>query len=203
MAAHPNFDFVIYAVHVAFWTSFGVVPLFQRAASPRAAEPASPVVALEAKTARFSRALLIFHSIAFGAMYFGLANAVFPDRVPTWFPGQRVVGTLVMAGGAALMCWARVHFHSWRFRAKLDEGHQLATEGPFRYLRHPIYMGLNLLALGTAIWVPTPFVWAGFVLMVLGSDLRARAEETLLDQAFGPTYRAYRARTRRFVPGIY
>ena len=64
-------------------------------------------------------------------------------------------------------------------------------------------MGLNLLALGTAILVPTTLVWAGFVLMGLGSDLRARVEESLLVQAFGHAYRNYMERTRRFIPGIY
>jgi protein-S-isoprenylcysteine O-methyltransferase Ste14 len=51
--------------------------------------------------------------------------------------------------------------------------------------------------------VPTPITWTGFVLMVIGGDLRARSEEKLLEQAFGDRYRAYRARTRRFVPGVY
>ena len=101
------------------------------------------------------------------------------------------------------MTWALVYFRSWRFRATLDNGHQLATAGPFRILRHPIYMGLNLLALGTALWVPTAIVWTAFVLMAIGSDLRARAEEILLKQAFDPAYGEYCARTRRFVPGIY
>jgi protein-S-isoprenylcysteine O-methyltransferase Ste14 len=64
-------------------------------------------------------------------------------------------------------------------------------------------MGLNLLALGSALWVPTAFVWGAFVLMAVGSDLRARAEETLLRQAFEPSYGEYCAHTRRFVPGIY
>jgi protein-S-isoprenylcysteine O-methyltransferase Ste14 len=64
-------------------------------------------------------------------------------------------------------------------------------------------MGLNLLALGSAIWVPTAIVWIAFLLMVLGSDLRARAEETLLLRVFGASYREYCARTGRFVPGIY
>ncbi len=136
-------------------------------------------------------------------MYFGMAYAVIRGRVPVWFPGQRVAGALVIAGGAALVVSALVSFRSWRFRATIDKSHQLATGGPFRIMRHPIYMGLNLLALGSAIWVPTAIVWAGFVLMTVGSDLRARAEETLLADAFGPPYREYCARTRRFVPGLY
>jgi protein-S-isoprenylcysteine O-methyltransferase Ste14 len=147
--------------------------------------------------------LLALHALAFGLMYFGIGYAVIPGRVPTWFPGQRVAGTLVIAAGAALVVWALVYFRSWRFRAAVDKGHQLATGGPFQIMRHPIYMGMNLLALGTAIWVPSEIVWAAFVLMAMGSDLRARAEERLLKQSFGLSYDEYCARTRRFIAGIY
>jgi protein-S-isoprenylcysteine O-methyltransferase Ste14 len=101
------------------------------------------------------------------------------------------------------MSWALEYFRSWRFRAKLDAGHQLATGGPFRLLRHPIYMGLNLLAIGSAIWVPTPLLWTAVGVMLIGSDLRARGEERVLLAAFGDAYREYCARTRRFVPGVY
>lgn len=199
-----RWDFAIYWVHILFWASFGVTQMILRRrtrGSPPAADPAP--VASETHTARFSRALLWFHSIAFGVMYFGLANAIMPNRVPLWFAGQRIVGTLVMAAGAALMCWSLTAFESWRFRAKVDADHRLATGGPFRILRHPIYMGLNLLALGSAIWVPTLLLWIAVVLMVVGSDLRARAEETVLTEAFGREYRDYCARTSRFIPGIY
>jgi len=39
--------------------------------------------------------------------------------------------------------------------------------------------------------------------MAVGSDLRARAEEKLLLQAFGASYREFIARTSRFIPGLY
>lgn len=197
-------DFNIYTVHWVFWGAFGLtrIILSSRDRSDHKAAATAPVSKQEI-TAPFSRALLAFHALAFVVMYFGIGYAVIPGRVPNWFTGQRVAGTLVIAGGAALVVWALVYFRSWRFRATVDQSHELATGGPFRILRHPIYMGLNLLALGTALWVPTPIVWAAFVLMVMGSDLRARAEETILKQTFGPLYREYRARTRRFVPGIY
>jgi protein-S-isoprenylcysteine O-methyltransferase Ste14 len=96
-----------------------------------------------------------------------------------------------------------LHFRSWRFRAALDEGHQLTTGGSFRLIRHPIYMGLDLLALGSAIWVPTAALWAAFLLMAIGSDLRGRAEERILDDTFGDVYRTYCRQTKRFVPGLY
>ncbi len=197
-------DFHLYTVHWAFWGAFGLTRVILRRLDrneSRAADTAP--ISQQETTAPFSRALLAFHAVAFGLMYFGIGYAVIPGRVPRWFPGQRIAGTLVIAAGAALMVWALVYFRSWRFRAALDKGHELATGGPFRVLRHPIYMGLNLLALGTALWAPTPIVWAAFVLMAIGSDLRARAEETVLEQAFGPSYHEYCARTRRFIPGIY
>jgi len=200
----PKVDFLIYAVHNGFWAAFGVTLLIIRALNRnRTVAATEPPVSRQEKTAPFSRALLAFHALAFGLMYFGMGMAVNMGRVPVWFAGQRIAGTVVIAAGAALMVWALIYFRSWRFRAQLDQNHELATGGPFRMLRHPLYMGLNLLALGSAIWVPTPIMWFAFLLMAIGSDLRARAEETLLEQAFGSTYRDYCSRTARFVPGVY
>lgn len=204
----PKIDFFIYAVHNVFWAAFGVTRLVLRSLDRRdnrvsVTPPVAKQESTQEKTAPFSRALLAFHALAFAVMYFGIGFAVIPGQVPIWFPGQRFVGALVILTGAALMVWSLVYFRSWRFRAKLDQDHELATGGPFRLLRHPIYMGLNLLALGSAIWIPTPIMWAAFVLMAIGSDLRARAEETILEQVFGSSYREYCTRTRRFVPGVY
>jgi protein-S-isoprenylcysteine O-methyltransferase Ste14 len=196
-------DFAIFIVHWAFWGAFGLTRVILRIRDRKDGAADTAPILQQQTTAPFSRALVMLHGLAFAVMYFGIFNAVIPGRVPHWFPGQRLAGSLVIAGGAALMSWALVSFRSWRFRAALDQNHRLATGGPFRILRHPIYMGMNLLALGTALWVPTAIVWAGFVLMAIGSDLRARAEETLLAHAFGDLYREYCARTRRFVPGLY
>jgi protein-S-isoprenylcysteine O-methyltransferase Ste14 len=197
-------DFGIYIVHAAFWGAFGVTLLVLRWLGSKSAGPSDPApLAKEGKTAPYSRGLLVFHMVAFFTMYFGVGQAVFTSRMPAWFPGQRLAGCVVIASGAILMDWTLIFFRSWRVRAKVDTGHELATGGPFRYLRHPIYMGLNLLALGTAIWIPTAVVWTGFGLMVIGSDLRGRAEETILYNAFGAAYREYCTRTRRFLPGIY
>jgi protein-S-isoprenylcysteine O-methyltransferase Ste14 len=199
-----NIDFAIYAVHTLFWWAFVFTRILlgrrdRNEGGAAATAPISP----EETAAPFSRTLVAFHAVAFTAMYVGIGIAVIPHRVPFWFRGQRVVGSLVIAGGAALVVWALVSFRSWRFRAAVDAHHQLATGGPFRFLRHPIYMGLNLLAVGSALWVPTVVVWAALVLMVIGSDLRARAEEKLLKDVFGASYREYSSRTRRFLPGIY
>jgi protein-S-isoprenylcysteine O-methyltransferase Ste14 len=197
-------DFTIYLVHVAAWVSLGVaLYLLRTRDSTQVPAGGGEMATKEEKTAPYSRALMWFHALAFGVMYFGIGQAALGHEIPRWFVGQSIVGGAVIALGAALAIWALAYFRSWRFRAKLDEGHQLATGGPFRLFRHPIYMALNMLALGSAIWIPTAIVWAGFVLMVIGSDLRGRAEEKLLGEAFGEKYRDYCKRTARFVPGVY
>jgi len=195
-----NFDLLLYALHVLFWASFGLTRIFL----PRQAAAADTVPAAATPAeAPFSRTVLALHMVAFAVLYFGIGSSVLPRRVPHWFAGQRAVGALVIVIGAALASWAIASFHSWRFRAKLDAGHELATNGAFGLLRHPIYAAMNLLALGSAIWTPTLATWIGFALMVIGSELRARSEETLLRGAFGEAYVAYSKRTKRFVPFMY
>ena len=202
MAPH---DPLIYGAHVLFWLIFAAGNFHARRLSRTpAASPTVPGGEGQAPLrAPYSRLLIALHMVGFAAMYAAIGSAVFHTGAPSWFPGQRLAGGAVILAGAALMYWARVSFASWRFRAQIDAGHQLATGGPYRFLRHPLYAGLDLLALGTAVWMPTAFAWLGAGLMAVGGDLRARAEERLLEVAFGDTYRDYCRRTRRFVPGLY
>ena len=197
-------DPTIYFAHAAYWGAFGIARVALRSTGGKGAEnPENNPLSKRERTAPFSRALVAFHMVAFAAMYSAIWLAVASGRIPHWVAGQRIIGSVIIVAAAGLAVWSLVYFRSWRFRAKLEEGHQLATGGPFRILRHPIYMSLNLLALGSAIWIPTALVWSGFALMIVGSDLRARAEEKLLDKVFGSVYRDYCMKTRRFLPGIY
>jgi len=191
-------------MHALFWLAFVLARLIVRLRQKPMAQPvaAQPVTQGES-VAPHSRLFVGFHAVAFGLMYYGIGRAILLGRVPDLFPSQRLVGTLIIAAGATLASWSVMHLASWRIRAKLDAGHQLATDGPFRFLRHPIYMSLNLLALGTALWVPSAIAWVALALMTLGGDLRARAEEPLLRKAFGKPYEDYCVRTRRFLPYVY
>jgi protein-S-isoprenylcysteine O-methyltransferase Ste14 len=190
----------IYGAHAAFWLMFAVGDRVARGhATPDASTTANdaPVRAPRA------RLLVAVHMVAFAMMYMGIGQAVFGRVIPVISTAQRISGALVILAGGAIAAWARIAFASWRFQAQLDAGHQLATGGPFRWIRHPIYTGLNLLAIGTAVWAPNVLTIAGAIAMWIGSELRARAEEPLLEQAFGDEYRSYQGRTRRFVPGLY
>jgi protein-S-isoprenylcysteine O-methyltransferase Ste14 len=171
---------ILYGMHVALWSLFCAARLWMRGRPGLANAHSAGLRASREYTAAYSRTLLVFHVCGIAMFYVGVATAPLGRSVQTW-----------------------TSVHSWRFRAKLEEGHQLTTTGVFRFLRHPIYSGMNLAALGTLLWVPTPMVGIGFILIVLGSELRARAEESLLHSAFGSTYAEYSKHTKRFIPYIY
>jgi protein-S-isoprenylcysteine O-methyltransferase Ste14 len=194
-------DLGIYIAHAGFFLSF-VMARRIAALAPRDQGDAR-VVSSQATAAPASRILFVAHIGAFFLLYLGIAAAVFGPPPRVLFPPQIVIGLLLIVIGAVLSCWTLLYFRSWRFRAAVGVGHELATGGPFRILRHPIYLSLTLLALGTALWHPTPFIWVSFVILALLSDLRARAEETLLLRVYGETYAKYCERTRRFIPAIY
>ena len=201
-----QFDLRIYLAHAVFWLAFAGGHLAARFRLRRMAGSAAPSVDTSGGAplrAPRARLLIGIHMVAFALLYTGIERAVFRVGMPATPPFLRLAGALLILLGGALMCWARVAFASWRFRAQIDSGHQLATGGPFRLVRHPIYAGLDLLAFGTGLWVPTPLVWLGALLMAVAGDVRARAEEVLLERAFGDKYREYRSRTRRFIPGLY
>jgi len=156
--------------------------------------------------ARGSHVPLLLHALAEGVLYAGIARAVLVPPAaadPFLLPPQRAAGACLMLAAVALAAWALAVFRSWRLAARIEHGHELCTAGPFRWVRHPIYLAMDLLALGSWLWVPTAAVGAGVVLVALAGDLRARSEERLLHDTFGQTYDSYLRSTRRCVPGIY
>ena len=158
------------------------------------------------QAARGSQVPLVLHALAMGVLYAGLARAVLVPPAaadPPLIPPQRMAGGVLMLAAAALAAWTLAVFGSWRLAARIDHGHQLCTAGPFRRVRHPIYLAMDLLALGTWLWAPTAAVGLGVLLVALAGDLRARTEERLLQDAFGASYDHYRRQAWRFLPGIY
>jgi len=181
------------ALHAFVWGGFILTRLLFRAEKRENA-----VTSRETHQAAGSDLGLLAHCAGFGILYFGILFGGDP-----WFAPESGLGTALILAGMALMLWTLRSFHSWRLAARIEQGHQLATHGPFRLIRHPIYAGLDLLALGSAFWLPTPVVWLGFIGVLIGGDVRARVEEKLLARAFGSAYEGYCRQTRRLIPGVY
>jgi protein-S-isoprenylcysteine O-methyltransferase Ste14 len=84
-----------------------------------------------------------------------------------------------------------------------DHGMGLITTGPYRLVRHPIYLGLALLAMGEALAFSS---WPAVLIVLCGIvptfAWRARAEDTLLRRTFGESYALYRKQTRMILPHL-
>lgn len=92
----------------------------------------------------------------------------------------------------------------WALAARLVEGHTLIQDGPYRFVRNPIYAGMfgMLLATGLAAaqWA---LLLAAVVLFIAGTYIRIRSEERLLREAFGSEFEAYARKVPALIPGIY
>jgi protein-S-isoprenylcysteine O-methyltransferase Ste14 len=120
---------------------------------------------------------------------------------------SHAVGLLVQAGGLAVAGWAflvMIVAQRRLFRIAPDPtGHtQLVTWGPYRWVRHPMYLAI-LMVVGPA-WLAFPPDWRaiGFAALVAVLVTKLRHEEHLLAGHFDG-YAAYRTKSSRLLPGVY
>jgi protein-S-isoprenylcysteine O-methyltransferase Ste14 len=125
---------------------------------------------------------------------------------PAWTGGIRVAtsvgGALLIVSGLTLavlgtrdLQGALTPFPHPRADADLVE------TGVYRLVRHPIYGGLVVAAVGWSLLTASPAALAGAVLLLGFFELKSRREEAWLEGRF-PGYAMYRARTRRLIPWI-
>ena len=123
--------------------------------------------------------------------------------VPHTLPIRLVADALALAG-LLVMLWARVTIgRNWSAGVVLKEGHELVTTGPYRFVRHPIYSGLLLLALGWAVWRGQYAGFYGLAVILVLFWIKSRAEEQLMIEHFGDAYLGYKARVRALVPFVF
>jgi protein-S-isoprenylcysteine O-methyltransferase Ste14 len=105
--------------------------------------------------------------------------------------------------GLVVMLWARVTLgRNWSAGVVLKEDHALVTSGPYRFVRHPIYSGLMLLALGWAVWRGRVGGFWGLALLVVLFWVKARSEEALMIEHFGDAYVQYKTRVKALIPYV-
>ena len=85
----------------------------------------------------------------------------------------------------------------------LKQDHTLVRSGPYRIVRHPIYSGILLGMLGSAIQRGGIRCFAGVLICVFSFWLKTRAEEQFMVQQFGEEYLLYRLKVKALVPFIF
>ncbi|MBZ5663869.1 MAG: isoprenylcysteine carboxylmethyltransferase family protein [Acidobacteriia bacterium] len=187
-----------YAVIVCWWI-FGLTFWLRK----------NPPRAREAKRDRTSLLGLLLQAVGYFIVWF------YPLQRGRFSPGT--YGLPAMEWGLAVLTvviavvsvWlvnsaARRLGKQWALAARLVEGHTLIQDGPYRFVRNPIYTGMfgMLLATGLAAgrWIP---LLVAIVFFSAGTYVRIHVEERLLRQAFGAEFEKYARKVPALIPGIY
>jgi len=113
-----------------------------------------------------------------------------------------VLGVLAAVGGGAIaIMGSRQLGRELRTHPAPSDRAVLRDDGPYRFVRHPIYAGLLLLAVGLVMVAGTVLAAATFLALFALLSFKARFEERLLAERFSG-YREYARRTPRFVPRL-
>jgi protein-S-isoprenylcysteine O-methyltransferase Ste14 len=119
---------------------------------------------------------------------------------PVTQPDAGALAAAFMVAGTLLAFWSAWYLGTGF--SLLPQARRLVTDGPYRYVRHPVYLGGLLITLGE-VWLRfSPLVVLLNLVFVAAQIVRLRQEEQILEHVF-PEYRAYREQTSALIPGIY
>jgi protein-S-isoprenylcysteine O-methyltransferase Ste14 len=116
----------------------------------------------------------------------------------------RYLGLALFAFGFLGMHWAEAFLDKqFSVYVTLQEDHELVTEGPYRYLRHPRYLGIIVFTAGISLvfrsWLALILVAALALVLIW----RIQNEEALMHREFGTAWEAYSQRSWRLIPYVY
>lgn len=112
---------------------------------------------------------------------------------------QLFISTLLIGLGVAFSIYA-VAYLRLNFSV-LPAARELVTGGPYRLIRHPVYLGEIVSAIGIALLIPSPLTAALIASFVFAQYVRTRMEEEVLTATI-PAYADYARRTKRLIPGL-
>ncbi len=113
--------------------------------------------------------------------------------------------------GLALLAWGYLQY-KWVgiYRTRLGGGgpglsvppQRIVAAGPYRWVRNPMYLGHLVFFAGLALTLQSWIAAGVFAFHAVWFDRRVREDERHLEALFGESYRAYRARVKRWIPGL-
>lgn len=116
----------------------------------------------------------------------------------------RLIGLVVTFAGFSFMNWSiMVLGKQFSVDVTIQEDHKLVTQGPYKYIRHPRYLGIILFFTGISLLFLS---WIGLLLilsLILVLIWRISDEEALMEAEFGNAWKEYRRKTSAFLPFIY
>ena len=125
-----------------------------------------------------------------------LASALLPD-----VPARYWLALALAAAGLGFTVGARVHLgRNWSGSVTQKEGHELVRSGPYAWVRHPIYTGLLVALLGSAIALGEPRGLVGVLIVLAAFWRKLRIEEGFMRQLFPGQYARYMTEVPALIP---
>ena len=146
--------------------------------------------------------------VAAYALCFVFARIYFsPIRPMPQLPEKVLAGiTVAIAAASVWFCYAaaRALGKQWALVARVIEGHELISTGPYAIVRNPIYLAMLGMYVASALAVARlPAAIAGLVVFLAGTAIRIRTEENLLRANFGVVFNDYARRVPAFFPRVF
>lgn len=151
-----------------------------------------------AKVDRRARWGIVLQSVSY---YFCWASPFWAHPAGPW---RVSIGALLFLPGIWLS-WTAVRTlgRQWRLDAGLNADHELVRAGPYRIIRHPIYASMLCMLLGTGMLLtPLPLLGVALLIYLIGTEIRVRVEDSLLESRFGAEFRTYRDEVAAYVPFV-
>jgi len=156
----------------------------------------------EAWTERLQHTVLVL--LGFWLLFGGLRHwAWLNDQFLASAARVWLVGLVLTAAGIGISIWARLSLGSnWSGTVTLKKDHQLVRQGLYHWIRHPIYTGILLAMLGTAVILGEVRGLVGLALVLIAFYFKARREECFLRQEFGADFEDHASHTGMFLPKL-
>ncbi len=155
-------------------------------------------------TRRFDRIVLPFYTVA-GLLVFVISGLDVRFGSTMLSPAWQVLGGVLVAAGMVPAAGAMAANRNLEptVRIQQERGHQVATTGPYRHIRHPMYAGIIVQTLGVALLLGSARALLAVAAVVALLVVRTTFEDRMLSAEL-PGYADYASRTRyRLIPGVW
>lgn len=114
-----------------------------------------------------------------------------------------IIGSLIAIFGLGIAIWARTTIgRNWSGSIVFKKNHELVTNGPYRFVRHPIYTGMITMLIGASVYYGFTSIFLFTILVFASFVLKSRQEEKLMIKHFGKKYIDYKKKTKAIIPFV-